>query len=317
MINTISYLNGNYMVIINPDGKRVFRGLRIGEEFNPKFPDSIDLKITNKCNRGCPFCHESSNSTGKHFDMQKTLDLLSPLKNIPIELAIGGGNILEYPNIIDFLDELNLRGNKARVTLNSLDILENTELTKEIVKRVDAIGISVKDYKEFIKIFREKEKIFDYYSGYDKIKVIVFHIIAGIFPPEDIHKIVDIRNEGAVIGLNFLVLGYKQWGRAKNTELPKSMTEFKDIIKNCLWGLRNGSVSEDITFSFDNLALEQLEIENSLLKKEWESNYTGDEFSHTMYIDAVEEKFAPTSRDPFRVSWNDMSLLEFFNTYRK
>lgn len=44
--------------------------------------------------------------------------------------------------------------------------------------------------------------------------------------------------------------------------------------------------------------------------------YMGDEFTHTMYVDAVSEIFAPTSRDSFRVSWNDMKILEFFNTYK-
>ena len=52
-------------------------------------------------------------------------------------------------------------------------------------------------------------------------------------------------------------------------------------------------------------------------EKSWKDFYMGNEFTHTMYIDAVSEVFAPTSRDPFRISWNDMSILEFFNKYKE
>lgn len=38
----------------------------------------------------------------------------------------------------------------------------------------------------------------------------------------------------------------------------------------------------------------------------------GDDFSFTMYIDAVEQFYAPTSRSENRTSFKDCSLLEFF-----
>ena len=38
----------------------------------------------------------------------------------------------------------------------------------------------------------------------------------------------------------------------------------------------------------------------------------GDDFCFTMYIDAVKQEYAPTSRSKDRISFNDCSLLEYF-----
>ena len=62
------YLNGNYVVYWKGD-TLIKRALRVGEDLISEFPDSIDLKVTNKCSWGCDFCHESSNPGGKCFKL--------------------------------------------------------------------------------------------------------------------------------------------------------------------------------------------------------------------------------------------------------
>ena len=48
------YLNGNYIVYF--DGYTLHKkALRAGEKLISEFPDSIDLKISNRCKSGCPF----------------------------------------------------------------------------------------------------------------------------------------------------------------------------------------------------------------------------------------------------------------------
>jgi hypothetical protein len=39
-----------------------------------------------------------------------------------------------------------------------------------------------------------------------------------------------------------------------------------------------------------------------------------DDFTHSLYLDAVKQEYAPTSRSPRRVIMSDMSLLDFFGT---
>lgn len=65
----------------------------------------MDIKITDYCDGGCPYCHEDSTLSGRHGDLDAisgTMDSLHP----GTELAIGGGNALAHPAIIPFLEKL-------------------------------------------------------------------------------------------------------------------------------------------------------------------------------------------------------------------
>ena len=98
--NTIRYINGNYLTRLHYDGTREKRVLRVGENFEPSFPDSIDLKITNKCLLGCSFCHEASNPSGKTANWSSLKKVLDQLPKVGIELAIGGGDVFECPSLV-------------------------------------------------------------------------------------------------------------------------------------------------------------------------------------------------------------------------
>ena len=53
-----SYKNGNYNVKIFKDGTKIrFNNL---DNLTPEKPESMDLKITNKCDMGCKFCLKPS-----------------------------------------------------------------------------------------------------------------------------------------------------------------------------------------------------------------------------------------------------------------
>ena len=47
--------------------------------------------------------------------------------------------------------------------------------------------------------------------------------------------------------------------------------------------------------SFDNLALEQINVKGQLSKEEWNEFYMGDDGKFTMYIDMVKQEFARCS----------------------
>lgn len=51
--------------------------------------------------------------------------------------------------------------------------------------------------------------------------------------------------------------------------------------------------------SFDNLSIEQLNIKNKVSEEVWDNFYSGDDGTHTFYIDMVERKFAQSSTAPF------------------
>ncbi len=301
------YLNGNYLVKTSSYGNSFFsvskRALRIGEELYSEFPDSIDLKISNRCSHGCPFCHESSVKDGDILDLEKTKQILSQLPKKPIEIAIGGGNVLECleetSNIIEWIEN---RGHLTRltITLGDLSSTKDADKIKRVFGMVSGIGISITSP------LSSKMKRVGILGGTDLGEYlelgppIVYHVIAGITPLEDIKWLVEKEN-------SVLILGYKQWGRAINTKLPDMnplRNYFKDLFK--------GRPTERGNIGFDNLAIEQLGIKELLGESLWNKIYLGDEGTCSMYIDAVKGEFARTSRSPERISWDKIKLLDYY-----
>lgn len=317
------YFNGNYFVESHSNGTKIKRALRKGEELFSEFPDSIDLKITDKCNIGCKFCHESSTIAGKKFNLANTIQLLSKLPKCGIEVAIGGGDVLTCPSDLSLLIDWLVKNNfSPRITLNYqslehwIDNRKDSSLIGSIISNTSlAVGISLTDIPEDFERFLEL--IYKFIYG-DKI---VFHIIAGIFPPDKILKLKEIINDKSFFAAKILILGYKSFGRAQGTTVD--LTDWKKSIKQIIYDLRTnyaGIREDEIILGFDNLALEQLDIESSLFEEDWAKLYNGDEFTSSMYVDAVEETFAPTSRSPLtdRESWSDYtSIIDYFKKKHK
>lgn len=317
--NTGKYLNGNYLVKISSYGSSFFgiekRALRIGEELKSEFPDSIDLKISNRCSHGCPFCHESSTKEGKVLNLERTKEILSQLPAKPIEIAVGGGNVLECLNETeDILGWLQEKGFKTRVTITLKDLMStgtkslDDRISRLLVNKVEGLGISVTSLKG-LKLTKNsvdyfKSGLLDYTDLGKNLRFgpqVVYHVIAGITPVNDIKWIIE-NTKGSV-----LVLGYKQWGRAKETNLP-DMTDLKHYLKNLIQSTQTDLKS----LGFDNLAIEQLGIKDIVGVEKWKGIYLGDEGTCSMYIDAVKGEFARTSRSPERVSWNNVKLLDYY-----
>lgn len=304
------YLNGNYLVKTSSYGNSFFsvskRALRIGEELYSEFPDSIDLKISNRCSHGCPFCHESSIKDGDILDLEKTKQILSQLPQKPIEIAIGGGNVLEcLEETSDIIKWIEDRGYLTRLTitlgdLNSTKDMDKDKEIKKVLSMVSGIGISITSpLSSKMKrkgILRETD-LGEYLEFGPSI---VYHVIAGITPLEDIRWLIEKEN-------SVLILGYKQWGRAINTKLP-DMNPLKDYFKDLFKGKPTGRGN----IGFDNLAIEQLGIKELLGESLWNKIYLGDEGTCSMYIDAVKGEFARTSRSPERISWDKIKLLDYY-----
>lgn len=286
-----SYENGNTTVTILNDGTKIREYESISSIL---FPESIDLKITNYCDLGCSWCHENSTVDGKHCNIENILNLLSEA-NFPkgIELAIGGGNPLAHPDLIQLLYELKNMGFICNITVNQKHLKKYLGLLINLINSdlIKGLGISINsnNYKE-IKILKQLT---------DNI---VYHLIIGINPLNEINDLIELGKP------KILLLGYKTFGRGKeffNENIAKNINHWKTYlpkyIGKCL-------------LSFDNLAIEQLNLKRLFTEEGWKTFYMGDDFTYTMYIDAVNEEYAPTSRSYERVNFNNMALLEYFGS---
>lgn len=270
------YKNGNFVTTILSDGTKI-RETK-DDEFIPSFAENMDVKICNYCDMGCKFCHEGSTINGKFGNIlnEKFIDTLHPYQ----EIAIGGGDATSHPDLIPFLQKLKERKVITNMTVNQIHFEKKQELIKKLVdeKLIYGLGVSlVNPTKHFIELIKQ-------YSN------AVIHVINGVLKPSDI-KALENNN------LKMLILGYKHL-RIGNEYFEE---EQKDIEVKQQWLYEN---LEDIiqkfkVVSFDNLAIEQLDVKRLLTQEEWDEFYMGDDGKVTYYVDMVERKFAQSSTAPF------------------
>lgn len=286
-----TYENGNYTVMLLSDGTKI----RFNNKATMKadFPESIDMKISNRCNMGCPMCHEQSVPDGELANLSHPLlDSLHPYT----ELALGGGNVLEHPDLFPFLSRMKDKNVICNMTLHLDHFLGADSYIKYLQEEgyLYGVGISV-------------NKVIDR-DTIDKVMVIpntVVHTIAGIMPQEGYKSLYD-RN------IKLLILGYKNYGRG--AEYIKHDDGVMDRI-----GILHDNIMDMMNhfnlISFDNLALEQLRIKDLVDKDTWERCYMGDDGEATMYVDLVKEQFAKSSVSP-RIDINSNKIEDLFNQVR-
>ena len=141
------YKNGNTNVEIFNDGTLI-RSFDDPNNIVIDFPSSIDVKITDWCDAGCPQCHEQSTINGVHGDLYRLLEKLSTLPS-GVELAIGGGHPLSHPNILPFLEKLKELGFIANITVNQKHLERDKDLLTHLINKdlVKGVGISYSSKK--------------------------------------------------------------------------------------------------------------------------------------------------------------------------
>lgn len=269
------YRNGNYITTIWSDGTRIKE--TEDEEFIPAFAENIDIKICNRCDMGCKFCHEGSTVDGKFADImnEKFVETLHSYQ----EVALGGGNVLEHPDFIPFLKKLKDRKIIANITLHQHHFEREMETVDCLVRKklIYGLGVSLVNPTE------------DFMAKIKSCPNAVIHVINGLLRPSDVEILADK-------GLKILILGYKHLRRGQDWYRE----DYENIVARQKWLKENiaDMIRKFKVFSFDNLATSQLGVKDLLSKEEWDEFYAGDDGIYTYYIDMVERKFARTSTAP-------------------
>ena len=263
------YQNGNYQVTIFDDGTKIRKNYF--DWFTPEYPESMDIKITNFCDRGCPWCHENSAPDGTHGDIlnSKFIDTLHPYT----ELAIGGGNPLSHPDLVPFLLKCKTLKLIPSMTVNQEHFIKEFDLIQKLAeqKLIYGIGVSLTGVND------------DLIQKLQALPNSVLHVIAGVVPVEDLKRLYDYD-------LKLLILGYKVFRRGKDY--------YSDSVakrKKNLYALLPELIKHFQVVSFDNLAVCQLDVKRLMTDKEWKEFYMGNDGQFTMYIDLVKREFAKSS----------------------
>lgn len=288
------YKNGNATVTIYNDGTRICE--TEDDEFKFDFPMNMDIKITNYCTKGCPFCHENSNPKGKHAPLEN-FDFINSW-SVGVEAALGGGMVTTHPQLLEILTKFSTKGIIANTTLHQDELIDNFDMIKKCQKNglIRAIGVS---------LHKPSDKLAECINSLDNV---VIHVINGIFAEEQCKWIKEnIKNP------KVLILGYKHFRRGNG--YYDIMSEDIKEKQKWLYDKLPELVKEVNVVSFDNLALDQLDVKRLLSEDEWDLFYQGNEGSSNMYIDAVEGKFAQNSTAVTRYDLKD-DVKEMFNIIR-
>ena len=269
------YKNGNFRTTILSDGTKIRE--TNDDEFIADFAESMDIKITNYCDMGCPFCHEGSTTDGKFGDIlnEKFIDTLHPYQ----EVALGGGDATSHPDLIPFLQKLKDRKVIVNMTVNQIHFEKKQELIRRLVEKklIYGLGVSlVNPTKAFIELIKQYPNA-------------VIHVINGVLKPSDVEA---LENND----LKMLILGYKHLRRGDDFFAK----DCEDIVikQNWLYEKLADIVDKFKVVSFDNLAIEQLNVRRLMTDEEWNEFYMGDDSEFTYFIDMVERKFAKSSTAP-------------------
>lgn len=270
------YKNGNFVTTILSDGTKIRETKN--DEFIPSFAENMDVKICNYCDMGCKFCHEGSSLYGKFGAIlnEKFIDTLHPYQ----EIAIGGGDATSHPDLIPFLQKLKERKVIANMTVNQIHFEKKQELIKKLVdeKLIYGLGVSlVNPTKHFIELIKQYPNA-------------VIHVINGVLKPLDV-KALENNN------LKMLILGYKHL-RRDNEYFEEEQNDI-EVKQQWLYENLEDIIQKFKVVSFDNLAIEQLNVKRLLTQEEWDEFYMGDDGKVTYYVDMVERKFAQSSTAPF------------------
>jgi hypothetical protein len=289
MLKIVEYQNGNSTVELFDDGTRI---IKFEGDLKLDYPLNLDIRVSTACSLGfnpktgkatCGFCHESARTDGVECDYN---ELKRILKGLPkgIELAIGGNKLT--PGLTDFLVWSKKQGYINNLTVNHLHINKNEFLLKLFLMEGIINGLGISYRKGFPLNFD------DFFMNHPNV---VLHVIAGIDHVDD------------VVLLPFekiLILGYKTFGfgvEFYNENVKKTIQEWFWYVKKV--------IDNKKIVSFDNLALEQLNIKRFLPQKMWDEFNQGE---HSFYINAVDQYFSPSSRNPIKVDWGGITVKDYF-----
>ena len=290
-----NYTNGNYNVILLEDGSK-FRATG-DNDFKPAFAESYDICITKYCDGACSFCYEGCSTNGVHADLSLPFfDTIHP----GTEIAING-NDLSHPELYDFLKRMKERKVIVNMTVNQKHFEKYFEILKSWIdnKLIWGLGISlVEPTSKFIMMAKQ-------------IPNAIIHVINGIVTVPQLIKLADNN-------FKILILGYKQLQRGKEYydnnsffvgELQRDLNKvlFNEIIPQHWFKV----------ISFDNLALEQLNVRANVDSETWEKSYMGTDGQFSFYIDAVDSSFAKNSVAPANERYPIMDNVDdMFNFIR-
>lgn len=264
-----------------------------------KTPELADIKITDYCPFGCPFCYQDSTTDGKHATMEQIYEVVDVLREAKVfEVAIGGGEPTLHPEFLTILKEFRSAGIVPNFTTRNLNWL-GPRKAKEILEVAGAFAYSAHtsdDVKKFIETARRAGAKNDWNR-----KQAVVHIVMGTVTRTQFRQMIKLADK-AHFGIT--LLGWKSVGRADKKPTHPYLDWWLQVAKDevGVW-----SIGIDTTLAAEAEAAGQLDGYPRWM-------YHTKDGLYSCYVDAVAQTMAPSSWEPERGSWPLAEGMKAFST---
>ena len=251
------------------------------------FPERVKIDKTNNKNikiSKFKSLTKVENETLYDITLEEGSSHIFPVNGYILTHNCGGGNIFENTELESFLIRMKNQGVFCNITIHQVHAEENIELISKWIneKLVRGVGVSYNnDYEQIDRIFNKLEQLNSTTSN------IILHTINGIHNFTDLIKLNDKKNK------KVLILGYKSVRRGL-----EFIQDNNDKITQSQQSMYNNLEALSKTFkvlSFDNLAIEQLEVKRIIPKDKWSEFFMGSDSEFTCFIDLCKEDFAVNS----------------------
>ena len=273
-----SYHNGNYFVELYQDGTKKYYCDQ--DQMISEFPETLDINISNRCDQNCKFCYQNCSKAGKVANLSQFTSLVDNIKPWT-EIAINGNDINDQ-QLIEWLQYCKQRNIIVNVTINGNHLVTNLKHVKYLQENnlIYGLGVSVQTISQPI------------LNAIKQCKNVVLHLVCGICNQKVLQTLYDQNFK--VLFLGFKKCGKGDWYYERHGDVVEENINYvKDNLKQI--------VKHFQVVSFDNLALVQLDVRNSISEQAWEKYYLGKDGTRSMYLDFVNETFhvSSISKDMF------------------
>lgn len=259
------------------------------------FPELVDIKITDHCTIGCPFCYQDSTPVGEHASLNYIISLARALRNGEVfEVALGGGEPTDHPKLSSIIRIFSDEGIVPNITtrrpewfLSHLEAYERLGAMAVSVDGVEGARRALRTFKQFPQ------------GSYDNPTVKTLQVIDRVVDARALRGIMEAISEAQTY-TGVTILGYKEVGRGGDYALrvPRK-SDWISVWEDHPWRIR-----------IDTAIARQYADEIAASKVE-ESSYHSSEGAWSCYVDAVAKTIAPSSysTEP-AMSFEDPSFLK-------
>lgn len=244
-----------------------------GKYVKASAPELVDVKITDFCPYNCAYCYMGSTVAGKHADNRYLEQLALQLGRLHVfEVAIGGGEPTLSPHLLAFMSSLREAGVVPNFTTRNTNWLSSEDGQKAL-KLCGSVAVSVDTEADVERAKRHLQK-----AGCWQYS---FQVVMGSMASWQFARLLRAIGQDQVT-----LLGYKTTGRGGD-QPPQPYGWWLDEVSKHADG-------RWVRVGIDTVMAEQFASELEARKVPAVLVH-GLEGTHSMYVDAVEQKCGVSS----------------------